>query len=92
MELAAQRSYVSQDHDWWLRYPPEGSPSAVGRVPLALNSAPLTWDEAGLDPNDPFLADKWTKAVIYGIQGYNPEKAMIDEAKRMGIQYGSVRG
>lgn len=58
---------------------------------MALNSAPTTWEDIGLDPNDPELPEKWTKAVIYGIQGYNPEKAMVDEARRRGIKYAAVK-
>lgn len=80
-----------QDYEWWLRHPPEENGQAVGRVSMALNQAPLTWKEAGLDPNDPDLPDKWTKAVIYGIQGYNPDKALIDAARSRGIQFSKVR-
>jgi len=80
-----------QDYEWWLRHPPEDDTGrAVGRVPMALNQPPLTWQEAGLDPNDPELPDKWTKAIIYGVQGYNPEKAITDEARRRSINFSSV--
>ncbi len=79
-----------QDYDWWLRHPPEEEGRAVGRVSVALNQSPLTWKETGLDPNDPDVADKWTKAVIYGIQGYNPEQALMDAAKQKGIKFKSI--
>lgn len=53
----------------------EHAPSAVGRVPRALNHKDTTWDDLkalGVDPwNDPLWPDKYTSVVTTGLQGFN---------------------
>lgn len=49
------------------------APSAVGKVPRALNGKETTWDDLkalGVDPwNDPLWPDKYTSVVVTGMMG-----------------------
>lgn len=84
-EDAALHSRLLQDHHWFIRdtfRDSSGSANTAGRVPLALNHAPTTFEDLGLDPNHPDVAIHWTQKVTKGMQGLNTEKALAEEYQR----------
>lgn len=56
------------------------NPSAVGRVPRALNGKDTTWEDLkalGVDPwTDPLWVDKYTAVVTHGMQGLDTKGAI----------------
>lgn len=90
MEDAASHTRLLQDHWYYIRDAfKEGSKNTVGRVPLALNHAPTTFADLGLDPNDPDIALHWTRRVTKGMQGLDKDKALAEaferQQKRLGV-------
>lgn len=84
MENAASHASLLQDHYYFIhdRFRDKEPGKAFGRVPLALNHAPTTLEDLGLDPDDPDIARKWTERVTKGLQGLDKDKALTEEFER----------